>query len=605
MPNLNLFFALTKVDEAQRLVYGVATAEQPDKSGEICDYETTVPYYKAWSGEIEKATGGKSKGNVREMHSSNAVGKLTQINFNDEQKQIEICAKIVDDQCWNKVVEGVLTGFSQGGSYAKTWKDGEYTRYTADPAEVSVVDNPCLASASFEMIRANGATEMVKFNNEKIAATKVEQVWKATDGTTFNNKREVVKYQAEIDAKALAAPALVAAAEMNKILDDKEPLYFEKKEFSEAKRKEMAEAGTAMKDGSFPIESAKDVENAVHDWGRTGSKPEVKAHIIARAKAIGAEASLPDGWIEKKDSKEEKAAAIGELKKAFGDDQEVFDAAAAMDALRTIVFLCWNESEEVMRGDSEDAAQVAMLETAISKLKEFIASEIQEDDEPSDIGELAAAAGVDAELLKAHPKFCKAFAKRGRYSKGDAEKIGALCDKVDDMGDHVAKLGKMHKAMTDTHEEQGETTHAEGHAEMGAHLKKLGKHIEKMAGCHKDMEECAKGLGVGPEGLGGQDGEPKEPDANQKMVEAEAMQKALAESDAQKAVIKTLSDTLEALNKRLAVVESQPDDKQQKPALFAVNKSNEAQKKSEETPDDASPNIFGSGLSPMAARGRR
>ena len=513
MPNLNLFFALTKVDEAQRLVYGVATAEQPDKSGEICDYETTVPYYKAWSGEIEKATGGKSKGNVREMHSSNAVGKLTQINFNDEQKQIEICAKIVDDQCWNKVVEGVLTGFSQGGSYAKTWKDGEYTRYTADPAEVSVVDNPCLASASFEMIRANGATEMVKFNNEKIAATKVEQVWKATDGTTFNNKREVVKYQAEIDAKALAAPAFAAATEINKTLDAKETPVIEK---------------TA------------------------------------------------------------KAEAFSNLEKA--SSESTYDASAVLDAIKNVIAVCQKEAREAEDGDDEDKAQVAMLEAAIAKLKEFVASEIKEEDEPDD--EAAKAASGD-------------LAKRGRYSKGDAEKIGALCDKVDDMGEHVAKLGKMHKAMTDTHEEQGETTHAEGHAEMGAHLKKLGKHIEKMAGCHKDMEECAKGLGVGAEGLGGQDGEPKEPDANQKMVEAEAMQKALAESDAQKAVIKTLSDTLEALNKRLAVVESQPDDKQQKPALFAVNKSNEAQKKSEETPDDASPNIFGSGLSPMAARGRR
>ena len=40
-----------------------------------------------------------------------------------------------------------------------------------------------------------------------------------------------------------------------------------------------------MPDGSYPIRSAKDVENAVRDYFRTGKKPDVKAHIIARAKA--------------------------------------------------------------------------------------------------------------------------------------------------------------------------------------------------------------------------------------------------------------------------------------------------------------------------------
>ena len=51
-----------------------------------------------------------------------------------------------------------------------------------------------------------------------------------------------------------------------------------------------------MPDGSYPIRSAKDVENAVRDYDRSGQKADVKAHIIARAKAIGAESALPDDW---------------------------------------------------------------------------------------------------------------------------------------------------------------------------------------------------------------------------------------------------------------------------------------------------------------------
>lgn len=275
MKPLKLFIPLTKVDAKQRLVYGVATAETPDRSGEIFDYATSVPYYKSWSENFEKVTDGKSLGNVRAMHGNVAAGKLTQINYNDEQRQIEVCAKIVDDVEWKKVEEGVYTGFSQGGEYIKKWKDGALTRYTASPAEVSLVDLPCVPEATFEYIKADGAKELRKFvkadgaeaedeededkreeegeeddekakgeaeedkkdkegTSPKDTAEKagvpsnkstpdVEQVWKARDGSTFATKAEAVKHNQELLAKAeadkLAAPVENAMAALNKALD--------------------------------------------------------------------------------------------------------------------------------------------------------------------------------------------------------------------------------------------------------------------------------------------------------------------------------------------------------------------------------------------------
>ena len=85
------------------------------------------------------------------MHSRIAAGKLTDIAFDDEGKRILVAAKIVDDDEWQKVVEGVYTGFSQGGRYVKRWSDPEtgMTRYTAEPSEISMVDVPCLPGATF------------------------------------------------------------------------------------------------------------------------------------------------------------------------------------------------------------------------------------------------------------------------------------------------------------------------------------------------------------------------------------------------------------------------------------------------------------------------
>jgi len=155
MSTLDLFMPLAKVDLDQRIVQGVATAEVPDRVGEICDYVSTKPYFEAWSAEALAASGGKSLGAVRAMHGRVAAGKLTGISFDDEGKRILVAAKIIDDEEWRKVTEGVYTGFSQGGRYVKRWPDpvSGLTRYTAEPSEISLVDLPCVPGATFEVIK--------------------------------------------------------------------------------------------------------------------------------------------------------------------------------------------------------------------------------------------------------------------------------------------------------------------------------------------------------------------------------------------------------------------------------------------------------------------
>jgi hypothetical protein len=163
MRDLQLFARLTKVDEIRHEVTGVLAEEAPDKSGEILDYESSKPFFKAWNAEFEKATEGKSLGNVREMHQPVAVGKFVRVEYDDPAKQIVVTAKIVDRDAWQKVTEGVYTGFSIGGNYVKSWRDGEYVRYTAEPNEGSLVDNPCMYGAHFSAIKADGTTELRKF----------------------------------------------------------------------------------------------------------------------------------------------------------------------------------------------------------------------------------------------------------------------------------------------------------------------------------------------------------------------------------------------------------------------------------------------------------
>jgi hypothetical protein len=214
MKSMNLFAQIAKIDESKHEVWGVATAEVVDKEGEIFDYQSSKPYFKRWSDEISKATDGKSLGNVREMHVPSAVGKLVAIAFDDDMKQIRVGARIVDAVAWQKCMLGVYTGFSIGGAYVNAWKDGEFVRFTANPVEISVVDNPCVSGAHFTAIKADGTCEVRKFtyraDMKKIPDGPRSGV-KTGDQSTMleaNDKAQLEK------ARAGSASALAKLAEM-------------------------------------------------------------------------------------------------------------------------------------------------------------------------------------------------------------------------------------------------------------------------------------------------------------------------------------------------------------------------------------------------------
>jgi flagellar motility protein MotE (MotC chaperone) len=163
---VSLFLPIAKVDEENRLVYGVATAEELDNSGEIYDYASSKPYIEAWSNGFVEKTNGQSCGNLRAMHQAISAGKIVELNFDDDQKKVEVCAKVVDDNEWQKTLEGVYTGFSFSGRAVKKWADPAAggKRYTLKPTELSLADKPCVPSATFfDVVKVDGTVEKRKF----------------------------------------------------------------------------------------------------------------------------------------------------------------------------------------------------------------------------------------------------------------------------------------------------------------------------------------------------------------------------------------------------------------------------------------------------------
>ena len=69
-----------------------------------------------------------------------------------------------------------------------------------------------------------------------------------------------------------------------------------KRQFTEETRRNMADRGQAMDDGSYPIANESDLRNAIQAVGRAKDIDAAKRHIKKRARALGLTDVLPDDW---------------------------------------------------------------------------------------------------------------------------------------------------------------------------------------------------------------------------------------------------------------------------------------------------------------------
>ncbi len=91
-----------------------------------------------------------------------------------------------------------------------------------------------------------------------------------------------------------------------------------KRTFTAEQRRSAASSGDAMTGGRYPIENRSDLSNAIHAIGRgKGSHAKIRAHIISRAKALGATAMLPPDWKVAKADEEPDETLVRRVLKAL------------------------------------------------------------------------------------------------------------------------------------------------------------------------------------------------------------------------------------------------------------------------------------------------
>jgi phage head maturation protease len=291
-------------------------------------------------------------GNVREMHQNSAVGIA--VGAEMDEKGLRLDAHIVDENAWKKVKAKVYKGFSIGGRATARDPDNRAKITGLDLTEISLVDRPANPEALID-------------------------IFKLDDGNTTD---------------------IVPLEETT-----------EKRDFDAADRKQMAESGEAMPDGSFPIKTKQDVENAIHLAGKAKDPEKAKAHIKARAKALGAEDLIPDTWkadmdtdISKTEAKIDEVEKAGRRNSAKDQDllQAVHDHSCALGA----------------NCPSEDAAKAAIsddiqkMASEVDNLKKALGEKTLAHDELQKAHDTLKteheALKKEHETLKAEPKPAKA-----------------------------------------------------------------------------------------------------------------------------------------------------------------------------------------------------
>lgn len=407
-------FKFQKLDDGRMLIEGTATDETLDSQGDILDYEGSKKAFGDW------------RGNIREAHDVHKmVGKALEVTFDDSAKAINVKAFISkgaqDTQA--KIEEGVLSCFSVGGGNPTKSKyekvDGKQVRRVLEwpMSELSTVDAGANPNATFQLVKADGvATDILA---EDVPAPVADAA-----------NRFAAAILKAVETKPVETPP--EPVEKAKKKADEEPDPEDKKEPAEGEGEEKGSAADAMCDKCNKVhkegmEACNKEDLAAADTARAkkGVEEAKAKHKIARAKEdlVAAKGKLEEvkaGGAPKPEETpdETEKAAAAEMKKTARSEAvkkafEEWDIRSALEILEGLKALLFNETTEP---EAEPPAEKGFLETAITAIKAFIASEA---------AELAATQPDGSEMVEA--------AKKAAMQKAAADSLDGRLTRIEEM----------------------------------------------------------------------------------------------------------------------------------------------------------------------------
>jgi len=400
-------------DDGFLYVNGLVSDDTLDLDQQRCDpkwLDVSVPQWM------------KSAGNVRLMHQPTAVGKAKEIAKSGTGWNALI--KVTNPQTATDIEEGVLTGLSVGIKNARVEKSLTAPNgliVGGDIIEVSLVDRPANPSCVIEMAKSAGAewdfkgvevaTDVVVSSPITPEGLEPGQGWipapdaplgqiKADGGIedasdaeeNIQDAETVLALDAPKSAKACATcdgkgtikDGHVDCPDCTKSVDLEDDdlakaiaaleAAIEKRQFSDAKRKQLADKGQALPNGGFPIENKGDVENAVKSIGLAKNRSEAIAHIKSMAKKLNCTDLIPANW---KTAQGLVQVLFGDVQKAATPDEWMHDPTQIKVISDGLIDFAIAELNEMKNGEDE-RYDVQQLLSAFDAFTSWVSGEANE-----------------------------------------------------------------------------------------------------------------------------------------------------------------------------------------------------------------------------------
>jgi hypothetical protein len=363
----------TKVNREKRTVSGFATLDNVDQTGDVVTMEASIKAFENF------------RGNIREMHSSNAVGKMISFKpetYYDAKSQEFYNGVYVDayvskgaQDTWEKVLDGTLTGFSIGGKIIESDNEvnkstGKTTRFIKDYSlmELSIVDSPAnelcnilsISKMNGELIFKGIATEV-----------KAENIFYCADSDSV-----FISTESSYDSPVTGKPATLIgwvesndvnkAKEINKILDLHKKSRLSTPETQIAKQADI-EGGNEVSENT---ENTTVEETVVADAPVVAEEaPAVEEAPVedAPAETLEKAADVSEVMVDEPDF----AKMLGDLKGFFSETLNKATEANAVQ-VSTIKDTVEAFSKSVDSRISELAEQHTALSTAVENIKNTI-----------------------------------------------------------------------------------------------------------------------------------------------------------------------------------------------------------------------------------------
>ena len=375
--NIVLSVPFTKVNREKRTVSGFATLDNIDQTNDMVTAEASLKAFENF------------RGNIREMHGSNAVGKMISFRpetyYDPETKEfyngvyVDAYVSKGAQDTWEKVLDGTLAGFSIGGKITES--DNEVNKSTGKTVrfikgyelmELSIVDSPANELCNILSIQKKNGQMVFKGIATEVVT---ENIFYCEDSDSVFISTEKT-YDSPVTGKPAALIGWVESSDVNKAKEIDKILDLHKSrstlpETQTIAKQANAEGGNEVSENTenTTVEETVVEETApvVEETPAAEEAPAVDAAADAPAETLEKAADVSEVEVDEPDF----AKMLGDLKGFFSETlNKATDANAAQ--VKAVTETVESFSKSVDSRITELAEQYDTLSKTVSDIRNTI-----------------------------------------------------------------------------------------------------------------------------------------------------------------------------------------------------------------------------------------